>query len=868
MFDAVSYAALGPIERSLVDAFASGETWSPDYFRTWLARHPGESAPRPGAAPVVGTICGDPDKPRSVQEGCDYGIEAEFIRNVILGKIAGDVATPIKVDEGGLHLENAHIRGTLRLVGIEFREPLEFRNCYFEEPVNLTDARLGRVSFAGCRLTRFIANSAVFRGDLSLREVTGCKFIELRSAQIEDSLNLSKVGLTGREEPETLLASYDTTRPEYVTLDCEEIGVGGNLHMEECKISGGEVRLRGAVLGASLLCDGAEFRCRTEVDPVSGKIGRAFYARGAAVAGSVFLRKAQSCGEMHLSGIHIRGNLRCEEAHLAGLGDAALRCDDAVIDGSANLSGGLVADGEIGFSVAEIGAELNLDGAVLTCETGRALHCNSTTIGTSVFLRDVEVLGEINFVYAKIGGRLTCRGGHFHNPAQSDDQRQGTRAINCDGVTVNGNVFLDTGTRPFTAVGMVYFSHATIGKNFYCTGGQFRNGDLASLACYMTRIEGSAHLNGTFSSQGELFFRGLTVKGSLNFRGGSFDDGLSASSNGHVRRVREAADLERATIGGTLYLTGIRKFRGRLDLQDAYARNLAEDGSLLWYDGKPDRSIDPDVPFEVEKGRRKKCCCVQLDRLRFEAFTDDDRLSPDGDGMPEGKDGSVTDYSWQARFDLLKRQPREWLTTDFRPQPFTQCAKVLRGVGHSKEARLILYLRETLRLRHKRLGWWESAGRRVVFGWFAGHGYKTHRALVALVIVWALGWPIYWYDGLVGQMHAASDNLLASTIYAKKPYLPPDYEPFKPYLYSLDVLLPIVDFGQEKLWTPMDGNLHSPGFERFLPPLPDRWWGRAAHVFFAWFPKCYYWFQIFAGWFLSTIFVAGFTGLIGHPHEE
>ncbi len=62
------------------------------------------------------------------------------------------------------------------------------------------------------------------------------------------------------------------------------------------------------------------------------------------------------------------------------------------------------------------------------------------------------------------------------------------------------------------------------------------------------------------------------------------------------------------------------------------------------------------------------------------------------------------------------------------------------------------------------------------------------------------------------------------------------YPAFNPYIYSADVLLPIVDFDMQDAW------------------IPDE--DKAPMV------RAYMWLHIALGWFFSLLAVAGFSGLI------
>jgi hypothetical protein len=71
-----------------------------------------------------------------------------------------------------------------------------------------------------------------------------------------------------------------------------------------------------------------------------------------------------------------------------------------------------------------------------------------------------------------------------------------------------------------------------------------------------------------------------------------------------------------------------------------------------------------------------------------------------------------------------------------------------------------------------------------------------------------------------------------------KGWMPADYPPFHPVLYAADVFLPIIDFHQKGYWEP---NESKPGGALL----------KIVEVFY-----------ILAGWILTTLAVAGFTGLV------
>ena len=86
--------------------------------------------------------------------------------------------------------------------------------------------------------------------------------------------------------------------------------------------------------------------------------------------------------------------------------------------------------------------------------------------------------------------------------------------------------------------------------------------------------------------------------------------------------------------------------------------------------------------------------------------------------------------------------------------------------------------------------------------------------------------------------------------------LPAEYTTFSPLAYSLDILLPLVDLGQEKHWGP-------------LIPTPER---HFVVELFSFSPahgvRLLNWFEILYGWIASLLFVAIVSGISRRSETE
>ncbi|MGP4009121.1 membrane-associated oxidoreductase [Streptomyces sp. 4N124] len=159
----------------------------------------------------------------------------------------------------------------------------------------------------------------------------------------------------------------------------------------------------------------------------------------------------------------------------------------------------------------------------------------------------------------------------------------------------------------------------------------------------------------------------------------------------------------------------------------------------------------------------------------------------------------------RQRLAELRRDP-----DGYRPQPYQQLAAVYQSVGHDRDARTVLMARQ--RHRCTTLPWYARA-----WGYMqdatVGYGYVPARAAVWLMALLAVGGTIFAGHRPTPQGDAPH----------------PD---FNPVVYSLDLLVPVVDFGQERA---------------FQPTAPTQWIA---------------WVLIGAGWLLATALAAGITRVL------
>jgi hypothetical protein len=221
---------------------------------------------------------------------------------------------------------------------------------------------------------------------------------------------------------------------------------------------------------------------------------------------------------------------------------------------------------------------------------------------------------------------------------------------------------------------------------------------------------------------------------------------------------------------------------------------------------------------------------------------------------------------------------------DFWPQPYEECARVLREAGHSGAARAVLIEKERLQRAAKRervrnrdlnfglVNWaWRWVVDEVLLGATIRYGRRPMQAFYWLAGLWLLGALIFFQAEQVGalqpnlpQVQRAAEWVLCGADtgqpVAAQSFVGPrvglrdggetqyacflrqpeaaSYPRFSPLIYAADALFPVVSFEMQSYWLPDD-------------QTPFGAWARR-----------YLWLHIACGWGLTLLAVAGFSGLV------
>jgi adhesin HecA-like repeat protein len=474
--------------------------------------------------------------------------------------------------------------------------------------------------------------------------------------------------------------------------------------------------------------------------------------------GHLRLTRAVVDGEVRLRGAEITGGLLLDGARLTNAGGHAVQGERL------HVSGDLIADrasvvGELMLLHAEIDGRLDLDNSRLAAPGGVALSATGVRLGGGAFARRAIVDGEASFRDAAIAGAVVLSGARLSNP---------------DGVALRlsrattGGVFMGGG---FRARGEVRMHGARIGHGLSLQGATLDNPAGVALDADRVRIDGDLEAEGLVA-EGTVRLRDATVSNTLRLDGAAIGVRTGAVAAAAGIAVLDANGLQAAravtctdgfTCGGPMNFTGAQAgmltFRG--------ARLGADTASLI---GFRLEARELDLRFADPPGGQVNLAHAEIGIVHDAPESWPRWLVLDG-------------ATYQTLRPALRPERRlAWLARggpEYLPQPYEQLARLYRGYGDDKSARTV----HLAQYRHLR-GTMSWPGR--LWGWLqdvvVGYGYQPARAALWLVAMLVVGTVFFGVD----RPHPVGTGAPA----------------FNPFLYALDVLIPIIDLGQQSAYGP------------------------------------------------------------------
>lgn len=399
-----------------------------------------------------------------------------------------------------------------------------------------------------------------------------------------------------------------------------------------------------------------------------------------------------------------------------------------------------------------------------------------------------------------------------------------------DNATFSGSIFLRDG---FVSTGEISMPGARISGDLQICDAELSSDQSTCLFAASTRVEGSVYLgdypyddaDSALFADGALLFSSAKIAQdfyvkncAITPKGGQLRSSLYL--DGEETGSPTALSLTRAEIGGVLFSKQNQISGGSVNLSGARARRLN------------------DEPVGETAGYP----------LRLNGFTYQD-FSEEAD----------TDI--KARLEWLARRPS---LMAFSAQPYEHLARVLNDIGHREDARTVLMRKEKLQRASQR-DLIRASGVRLwrvpvlafadrVLRWTVGYGYQpTYAVMWGVVMIAGLAafyqktWdagdfapnaaPVLMSENWIKATQTHADN--PAVFWSDPTQAGKDYETFNAVAYAADLVIPIVNLGQEAAWAPSTSR---------------SWWGKQG-----WWMR---WFAKAIGWVITALGAAAVTGVI------
>lgn len=336
-----------------------------------------------------------------------------------------------------------------------------------------------------------------------------------------------------------------------------------------------------------------------------------------------------------------------------------------------------------------------------------------------------------------------------------ESQRDKKIALLLTRATING-ALLASGVEVH---GQVRAISTKVGGLVSLKGAKLENAGEIALQAERMEIGESLFFQAGFESNGRVFLQNATIKGGIDAIDSTFHGAAEGSSCLQLLRTNvgrnvslKRASLERlvnlrdADIGGELILAGAT-FHGsgtEMRMRDLRAERV----DLTWTSPPAVTDLRRARVGTLSDGSSNWSAVIRLRSFSFDAL--DEKSSPSA-----------------SRLDWIARDPSE-----FTPHPYESLASYYHRSGDEPAAKKVLLEKE--RARRATLS---PAGR--AFGYVqditVGYGYRNWQALI-------------WIVGLVAA---------GTWVFNSHPPVPAKGAPrFYPVIYSLDLLVPVVDFTQ------------------------------------------------------------------------
>jgi hypothetical protein len=394
--------------------------------------------------------------------------------------------------------------------------------------------------------------------------------------------------------------------------------------------------------------------------------------------------------------------------------------------------------------------------------------------------------GALDLLGAHVGGLLRLSDATVHHPGQEAlvlSRASVTSSLLAGGLHVDGQVRMIS---------------ARIGGLLSLRGATLSNPGQIALEAERLEVGESIFFRQNFTAEGRVILQNATIGGGVN---GQSSASFSAPGETCLNMIR-------TTVGRNAGFLRA-KFEGNVRLDGATVAGRISFTETEFISGRDaELSIDYAKAQEVRLRFNVAPHSLTLRHSHFEVMQDDPQVWPEKIIL-----AGCTYNSLDSATETTVDQRLSWLTRSdegYKPQPYEQLIAAYRADGEEQQARRVALEKE--RRRRGTLSW---PGRvlGLALEFTVGYGYRVWLAAVWLFAFLVAGTVVF-------------------TIWPAQPSGTGHIPPFQPFVFSLNLLLPIVNLGQT-----------------------DNWQAQGALRWFAWG-------LILVGWGLTTAVAAGVTRVL------
>jgi len=733
-----------------------------------------------------------------------------------------------------------------------------FDNCQFKNQVKLIDAVIGKCLTFNNSLINNQHNATLNADRL---KVSGSLFLRWGFTSL-GTIRLPDADITGDLDCDG--AEFNTT--DQVSMNAEKIKAG-RVYFRNGFKSIGRINISNSAIHGGLICDGGKFysilKNEEQTHDQSNTIS--LDISGSTINGPVSFNSWEqnqktanfiSVGEIILSDTTIEGLVSFYGAEITSIdNNPAIMADRIIAHRGVHFRNNFKAQGEVRLSGAVISGDFDCSGGKFFNELSD-INKNDHAITAEnikaqrIFLNKGFIAkGNVDLIGANIDGVIECDGGNFESLK--------TTALNLSSSTIRGDLtFSNYSTNdkiiPFNSKGEICLVNAEVNGSIESQGGHFNNAQGKAINAQRIKSKNVSFTNNIVAF-GETDFTGSTISGDFDCTSGKFnnDDGNaitltnstirgslnlcgSISSNCQITTnpfvAKGIVDFNNSNISGDIDLRG-GLFYGSGGCA-IYAKSCIASGDALFCDFMANGCIDftnarIDRYFKYKKIDHPKLAKLVLRHAKIGILDDDDSSIP----MPGNLD--IRGFTYDAISENSYVEPNkrvEWIETQYMPdkltfstQPYEQLATYFKRIGLENAAKSVEISKNNDLVKYGQLHWWEY-----FFTYFLKfvmlYGYNKYLCICWMAAFILIGTYIFAIGHKKGRIILADKQQRRNKAVLK----------FQPFVYSVDMFFPLVNLFVGIYWLPK------------------------TKTYIRW----YLWLHILFGWLLTTLFVAGLTGLI------